>query len=305
MRKVDESVVLIDGPWRHRGVHANGSRFHVVEAGQGPLVLLLHGFPEFWWTWRHQLEPLAAAGYRAVAVDLRGYGGSDKPPRGYDGYTLAGDVAGLVRALGERDAAVVGHDLGGYVAWATACFHPRTVRQVALIGSAHPRRFRAALATDPAQQRASRALALYQLPRYEHRLTRDHSALVGKMLRDWSGPPWTITADFAAYEEKCRSAFEISQAAFCALEYFRWSVRSLTRVSGWQFSSLLAEKINVPVLQLHGALDSAVLASTARGSGDYTAGPYDWRLLPRVGHFPQAEAASEVNDQLLRWLKRT
>ena len=80
---------------------------HVAEAGTGPLVILLHGFPEFWWSWRHQLPALAAAGMRAVAVDLRGYGDSDKPPRGYDLWTLAGDVAGLVRALGEPTAHIV------------------------------------------------------------------------------------------------------------------------------------------------------------------------------------------------------
>jgi pimeloyl-ACP methyl ester carboxylesterase len=75
-----DAVVQIGGPWTHRSVSANGTRFHAAEAGDGPLVLLLHGFPEFWWTWRHQLATLPAAGFRAVAVDLRGYGGSDKPP---------------------------------------------------------------------------------------------------------------------------------------------------------------------------------------------------------------------------------
>ena len=76
--------IYIDGPWSHRSVSANGTRFHLAESGDGPLVLLLHGFPQFWWTWREQLTSLSQAGYRAVAVDLRGYGGSDKPPRGYD-----------------------------------------------------------------------------------------------------------------------------------------------------------------------------------------------------------------------------
>ncbi|GAB3964921.1 hypothetical protein GCM10027615_08660 [Plantactinospora veratri] len=79
---VDESCVLVEGPWTHRFVGANGSRFHVVEAGSGPLVLFLHGFPEFWWAWHEMLPAVADAGYRAVAVDLRGYGASDKPPRG-------------------------------------------------------------------------------------------------------------------------------------------------------------------------------------------------------------------------------
>ena len=102
MAPPDPSVTRIEGPWRHLDVHANGIRFHVVEAsGEAdgppatarPLVMLLHGFGSFWWSWRHQLRGLRGA--RVVAVDLRGYGGSDKPPRGYDGWTMAGDTAGL------------------------------------------------------------------------------------------------------------------------------------------------------------------------------------------------------------------
>src|ERR1035438_7772332 len=79
----DEAAVYVEGPWSHRAVSANGTRLHIAESGDGPLVLLLHGFPEFWWTWREQLATLSAAGYRAVAPDLRGYGGSDKPPPGH------------------------------------------------------------------------------------------------------------------------------------------------------------------------------------------------------------------------------
>ena len=75
-----EAAVYVDGPWSHRAVSANGTRFHIAEHGDGPLVLMLHGFPEFWWTWRRQLDTLGRAGFRAVAADLRGYGGSDKPP---------------------------------------------------------------------------------------------------------------------------------------------------------------------------------------------------------------------------------
>ena len=100
------SPIYVDGPWSHRPVTANGTRFHIAEAGEGPLVLLLHGFPQFWWTWRAQLTSLPGAGYRVVAADLRGYGGSDKPPRGYDLITAASDAAGMVRALGEANAVV-------------------------------------------------------------------------------------------------------------------------------------------------------------------------------------------------------
>src|SRR5579863_5010785 len=143
-----ESAIAISGPWTHRTVSANGTRFHVAESGDGPLVLLLHGFPEFWWTWRQQLTALSAAGFRAVASDLRGYGGSDKPPRGYDLITAASDAAGLVRALGEANAVIVGHDWGGLVAWTMAAYYPKVVRRLAVVSVAHPLRTRAALLTD-------------------------------------------------------------------------------------------------------------------------------------------------------------
>ena len=147
----DATSVLLPGPWTHRDISANGIRLHAAEAGRGPLVLLLHGFPQFWWTWRAQLTALAAAGFRAVAPDLRGYGASDKPPRGYDRPTLSADVAALVRALGEREAVVVGHDWGGLLAWTTAALHPRSVRRLVVVSMAHPRRLRAGM-TDPAQR---------------------------------------------------------------------------------------------------------------------------------------------------------
>ena len=144
-----EPVIEINGPWTHRYVTANGTRFHLASMGEGPLVLLLHGFPEFWWTWRHQLVALAEAGYRAVAVDLRGYGGSDKPPRGYDLITAAADAAGLISALGEANAVVVGHDWGGLTAWTLAAYFPKSVRRLAIVSMAHPLRMRAAVLSSP------------------------------------------------------------------------------------------------------------------------------------------------------------
>jgi len=133
-------AVELPGPWRHRHVAANGARFHVAEAGahDAPLVVLLHGFPEFWWSWRDQVPALAEHGFRAVAMDLRGYGGSDKTPRGYDPITLGQDVAAVVKALGARDAVLVGHGWGGYVAWATAVMHAREVSALCAVSAPHP-----------------------------------------------------------------------------------------------------------------------------------------------------------------------
>ncbi|HYU66237.1 MAG TPA: alpha/beta fold hydrolase, partial [Jatrophihabitantaceae bacterium] len=148
----DDSVVLINGPWTHRMVRANGIALHVAEMGTGPLVLMLHGFPQFWWTWHQQMVDLADAGFRAVSVDLRGYGASDKPPRGYDAPNLTADIANLVRALGERDAIIVGNDIGGALAWTVAAMHPRVVRRLAVVGAAHPLRLRSAILADPRGQ---------------------------------------------------------------------------------------------------------------------------------------------------------
>ena len=134
-------------------------------AGTGPLVLLVHGFPEFWWSWRHQLTALADAGYRAVACDLRGYGASDKPPRGYDIFTLAADLAGLIRALGERQAIFVGQDCGGFLGWATAVLHPDVVRRLVVVGAPHPLRMRQAIFGELSSQlKASSYLLGFQLP---------------------------------------------------------------------------------------------------------------------------------------------
>jgi pimeloyl-ACP methyl ester carboxylesterase len=300
----DESSVLIDGPWQHRFVSANGSRFHVVEAGTGPMVLFLHGFPEFWWAWHHQVRLLAESGFRAVAIDLRGYGASDKPPRGYDGYTMAADVAGLIRALGERSAVLVGGGYGGALAWTTAAFHPHVVRRLVITSAAHPLRLRAALLSDPRGQLAAAGPVLkWQLPRYEHVLTRDDAWLVGDYLRRWGGPPWVTSPEFTDYEWRCRTAMRIPQVSFCALEAYRWAFRSALRLHGYRFVKRLQQPIDVPTLHLHGALDAAMLPRTAQGSGRYVVGPYEWRLLDGVGHFPHIEAPDLVGGEVLRWAK--
>ena len=186
------SPVFADGPWSHRAVTANGTRFHIAESGEGPLVLLLHGFPQFWWTWRSQLASLAAAGFRAVAADLRGYGGSDKPPRGYDLITAASDAAGMVRALGDANAVVVGHDWGGLVAWTTAAYFPKVVRRLAVVSVAHPLRMRATLLTDVVRGGTGIGQTLgFQLPVLpERRLVRHDALQVARMLHAWSGPGW-------------------------------------------------------------------------------------------------------------------
>jgi pimeloyl-ACP methyl ester carboxylesterase len=297
----DAISVLLPGPWTHRDISANGVRLHAAEAGDGPLVLLLHGFPQFWWTWRAQLTGLAAAGFRVVAPDLRGYGASDKPPRGYDLPTLSSDIAALVRALGERDAVVVGHDWGGLLGWTAAALHPRVVRRLVVVSMAHPRLLRAGMA-DRRQRRAYRHALGFQVPRLpERRLTRVDDDPVADLMRRWAGPEWARSADFAAAVDRYRAASRIPQAAYGAMEYYRWAGRSQLRPDGLRYARRMAAPVTAPTLQLHGAADPYVLPRTARGSGRYVAGAYEWRELPGIGHFPQEEAPDEVTRAITAW----
>ena len=190
------------------------------------------------------------------------------------------------------------------MAWATAALHPRSVRRLVVLSAAHPLRLQSSLLGDLRGQLAAAGPAMrFQLPRYEHVLTRDDAAMVGGYLRAWSGPDWVATPDFAEYERACRTAFQIPQAAFCSLEPFRWGGRSVLRLHGHRFRRLMREPVVAPTLQLHGALDPVVLPATAQGSGRYVIASYEWRLLAGVGHFPHREAPDLVAGEIVRWAK--
>jgi pimeloyl-ACP methyl ester carboxylesterase len=297
---VEDSVVRIPGPWTHRDVSANGIRFHVAEAGTGPLVLLLHGFPQHWWAWRHLIPALADAGFRAAAPDLRGYGATDKPPRGYDPLTVAADVAGLVRALGERSAVVVGHGWGGHVGWTLAAADPDVVDRLVVVSSPHPMRWFSALLGDRAQRHASRHVARFQLPWHPERwLVEDDAANVRRLVAAWGGPAYPLEET----ERHWREGMLILGAPHCAVEYYRWSVRSVPRADGRRFRRVVRRPVEVPTHQLHGGDDRYVLATTARGSDRYVAAAYEWSPLPGVGHFPHEERPTEVAREVLAWCR--
>ena len=308
----DASSVRLPGPWQHREVSANGIRLHLAECGDpgAPLVVLLHGFPEFWWTWRRQLPALADAGFHAVAVDLRGYGDSDKPPRGYDLWTLAGDVAGLIRALGEPSARVVGHGWGGMIGWTVTALHPRLVAALAVLGAPHPLAVRRAVVRDPAGQgrallgRRGRVLAA-QVPRRPERWLRtDESAHVERLMRQRAGAAWVDTDDFTVSVEGNRRAMQVAGVAHSALEYYRWAVRSQVRAEGRRFAAAVDRPPTVPVLQVHGADDPYLTAGTAEASRRWGGPHLRCELLPATGHFPHAEQPAATASLLLDFLPR-
>ncbi|HMC71452.1 MAG TPA: alpha/beta hydrolase, partial [Mycobacteriales bacterium] len=165
-RTTDTPLVLDDGTELREGYAEVGDvRLHYVEAGNGPLIVLLHGFPEFWYGWRLQIAPLAAAGFRVVAPDLRGYNLSSKPDGAvaYGADKLADDVRGLIQERGAESALVVGHDWGGSVAWTLAMNHPEVVDRLAILNAAHPRKLNEGL-RHPSQLRRSWYFFYFQLP---------------------------------------------------------------------------------------------------------------------------------------------
>ncbi|WP_440712965.1 alpha/beta fold hydrolase [Gordonia sp. FQ] len=306
----DATQVRYDGPWHHFDVRANGLRFHAVEAVAGsiadrPLALLLHGFGEFWWSWRHQFDALSAAGYRVVAVDLRGYGDSDKPPRGYDGWTLAGDTHALIRALGHTQATLIGHADGGLVCWATATLHPRSVAGIAVLASPHPRALRQSVLMNSAERSAFLAPFLHnQLPRLgEKRLTRGNGAFIEEYFRERAGETWRHTPDFADAIARNRLAIQIPGVAHCSLEYRRWAFRSQFRGDGRRFMELMNKRLHIPVLALRGREDDYILDSVMAGSGHW-ASQFDYRIIPAAGHFVHEENPDAVNAALLGLLER-
>lgn len=310
MPRRDPSLTKISGPWRHIDVRANGIRFHCVEAladsdeidtTTRPLVLMLHGFGSFWWSWRHQLRALRGA--RVVAVDLRGYGGTDKPPRGYDGWTLAGDTAGIIRALGHNTAIVVGHGDGGLVGWATALLHSRLVSALALVSSPHPVALRAATMRCCDQARALLPTLLrYQLPFLPERsLTRDNASALELFVRQRVSDTWSASQDFSETISYMRQAIQIPAAAHSALEYQRWAVRSQFRSEGWRFMRLMNRDITVPLLHIRGQDDPYILHESVDRTQRYA--PHGrYVTVAGAGHFVHEEAPDEVTQHVNAFL---
>ena len=209
----------------HREAFVNGIRLHYVEAGTGPLVLLLHGFPEFHVGWRHQIPALANAGFRVIAPDLRGYNLSDKP-RGVAAYQiecLVDEVIGLIRHAGEARAALVGHDWGGTIAFAAAMRYPETIEHLAVLNAPHPAIFARDLRSVEQMIRSSYAAA-FQVPKVPEVILRARNfALLRRMLRHDPRRPGSFTdADIDAYV----ASWSRPGALTAAINYYRAAARS-------------------------------------------------------------------------------
>lgn len=283
---------------KHDFIEANGIRFHYVTAGEGPLVLLLHGFPQFWYAWRHQLPSLAER-FKVVAPDLRGYGDTDKPPRVADYRTgiLAVDVAALVRAFGYDKAHVVGHDWGGGVAWVTALEHPAVVDRLAVLNCPHPQAFARALRSNLRQLGRSWYMFFFQLPVIpELGFQLAPEQVVERVFRRMAIRQGTFTGEDL---RQFRQALEKPGALTAAINYYRATFRNFSRLRDLERSP---RQIAAPTLVIWAENDVALGKELTYGMEPLFSGPFRIHYVPNCSHWVNEEQPELVNRLLLDFL---
>jgi pimeloyl-ACP methyl ester carboxylesterase len=260
------------------------TKIHYVSLGRGPLVVLLHGFPDFWLTWRNQM-PALADHYRVVALDLRGYNRSDKPQgvKNYRMHHLVEDVLAVIRHLGEVKAILVGHDWGGAICWSLAMRKPEYVDRLIILNSPHPRGLIRTLAMDARQRESSRYAYLYQKE-------GAHKRLDAESLAEWVDDPWARQQTVEALE---RSDFE------AILNYYR------AHYPREPYNEDIVPKLKVqcPVLMIHGLDDKYLLPGALNGTWNWVDAPLTLTTVPNAGHFVHHDAADQVTQLMIGWLK--
>ncbi|WP_366180835.1 alpha/beta hydrolase [Actinomyces timonensis] len=288
-------VITRPGPWTHRDLTAGGTRFHAALGGpedSDSLVLLLHPFPECWWAWRHVIPRLAEAGHRVAALDLRGFGGSDRPPSGYDLHTLADDAVRVVAALGHERAAVVGAGLGGQVAWVMAGMRPDVVAGIVPVAAPHPVAVRSLRGRAFFSGTALQHLSL-RIPALPERTLTTHRGME-RVLRSWVGrgrvdrvlASSDYYADLLARPGAVRGPIETVK-------------RSRPRRA--EITALVAP-IAVPVLSIQGENDPVQPAQAHARDTHHVSGLMRKAVLRGVGHYPAEEAPDELVEAILPFL---
>ncbi|HEX8731006.1 MAG TPA: alpha/beta hydrolase [Ktedonobacterales bacterium] len=269
---------------------ANGQRLHYVEAGAGPLVLLLHGFPEFWYSWRALLPALAPTRH-VVALDMRGYNLSDKPETGYDVATLSDDIRGVIEALGERQADIVGHDWGGALAWVFAMREPDYLRRLVIINAPHPAMMLYHI-RRPRQMRRSWYIGVFQLRGFAERaMSADNYGPIWRIFR--SADPdraWLDDADIQRFVD----AIARPGVLTAALNYYRQLARRPQAMG-------VARVVTAPTLVLWGEQDVALGVEVLDGLEEWAR---DLRIerFPQAGHWLNQQLPDQVNPRIAAFL---
>lgn len=260
-------------------------RIHYVTKGEGPLVVMIHGFPDYWYTWREQIPALSRK-YQVVAIDQRGYNESDKP-EGVANYTidkLVGDVRAVIQHFRQEKAVVVGHDWGGMVAWSFAMTHPEMTERLIVLNLPHPNGFLRELVNNPQQQKNSAYARLFQ--------RQDAAAqLTAEGLSAWVKDDDARKKYVEAFR---RSSFE------GMLNYYKANYPR----EPYKAPELPFPKIQCPVLMIHGLKDKALLADALNGTWNWIDNDLTLVTVPDADHFVQQDAAQLVSRAMLSWLNR-
>lgn len=278
-----------------RWIKANGLEFAYLERGSGPLVVVLHGFPDTAWSFVPLLDALASAGFRAVAPFLRGYAPSSIPADGdYRPTTLARDVIALVDELGEKQAAVVGHDWGAVAAYTAATLRPDRIKKLVAISIPHPRRF--LLRMTAAQMKRSHYMAYFQWRGAEKRIAKNDFLWLENLIRRWS-PDWAFSRDDLA---SIKANFSDPTRLTAALGYYRALPGALFEAETWR---LLSEPVTVPACVIYGAKnDGCIGAEMFTDMSHLFASGLDLVPLPG-GHFLHCELPARLAETVIQHLK--
>ena len=280
----------------HRYADLGDVRLHYVEAGEGPLVLLLHGFPQFWYQWRHQIPALVEAGFRVVAPDMRGYNLSDKPlgVRAYRVELLARDVERLILVRGEWTADVVGHDWGAIAAWIAAMRHPERVGKLAILNVPHPARSLDGL-LSPMQLLRSSYVFFFQIPLLPEEVIRAGDfALLRSVFRS---DPVRSGAFTAENIERYIEAIAQPGALTATINYYRALLRYPREMRA------LLQRVEAPVLVIWGERDRFLSRRLAEPPHLWVPNLVRVKRLPDASHWVAEDRPLEVNTLLLGFLR--
>lgn len=284
--------------WQHHFVETNHIRLHYVAQGEGELVILLHGFPEFWYSWRFQI-PALARHFKVVVPDLRGYNDSDKPAQGYDLDTLCADVRGLIDSLGYARAHIVGHDWGGTIAWHMAQQFPHYLHRLAILNGVPMQQFLQEMLGNLDQLRRSWYVLAFQIPGLPEWLIQQNLKEVVKAL--FQGQSVRKGAFSKEDTQVYQSALAKPGVLPAALNYYRQFLSPWHWIKDWSRVQL---PVTVPTLVLWGEDDALLSPKLVEGLDKLIVAPFQLKRIPHCGHWIQQEVPQTVNRELLAFLRR-
>ncbi|AFY82930.1 alpha/beta fold hydrolase [Oscillatoria acuminata] len=292
-------MTALEANWEHHYIETNRIRLHCVSQGQGELVLLLHGFPEFWYSWRYQI-PALSRHFKVVVPDLRGYNDSDKPDSGYDLDTLSADIKGLIESLGYVKAHIVGHDWGGAIAWHLAERFPNCLDRLAILNAPHPQQWLQAMGSNVDQLRRSWYVLAFQVPGVPEWLIQQNlKDFVKKVFQEQAIRKGAFTSELTKiYQE----ALEKPGVLSAAINYYRQLMSPLNWVQNLGRSP---HYVTAPTLVLWGEEDSFLSNKLTDGFDRLIKAPFQLKLVPHCGHWIQQEVPHLVNRELLSFLRAT